>query len=121
MELPCKLPSTPSSHGYTPASNPRNLGTSAGLQSFAPDNGFLFLLWSGQKLGNSLRMSIIIQCLLSRSGPCDTFVAVVLLFPLPSAPVQVADRIFCACTCQLRYNNWPLISPPFGIASLTRE
>lgn len=30
------------------------------------------------------------RCLLSRSGPCDTFVAVVLLFPLPSAPVQVS-------------------------------
>jgi hypothetical protein len=49
------------------------------------------------------------RCLLSRSGPCDTFVAVVLLFPLPSAPVQVADRISCARTCRLRYNNWPLL------------
>ncbi|BAS75129.1 Os01g0838100 [Oryza sativa Japonica Group] len=41
------------------------------------------------------------RCLLSRSGPCDTFVTVVLLFPLPSAPVQVADHIFCARTCRL--------------------
>jgi hypothetical protein len=41
------------------------------------------------------------ECLLSRSGPCDTFVTVVLLFPLPSAPVQVADHIFCARTCRL--------------------